>query len=94
MGNRDEQDIPNLYLYSRKEDGSLEKVQLEQTEVEKDIGVYVDQKLSFQEQITNKTNKANIKVYNGNYQDDLWPPCSQNIHPIIQNPCPTPLGSI
>ena len=54
-----EQEIPNLYLYSRKEDGSLEKVQLEQTEVEKDIGVYVDQKLSFQEQITNKTNKAN-----------------------------------
>ena len=59
LGHRQEQEIPNLYLYSRKEDGSLEKVQLEQTEVEKDIGVYVDQKLSFQEQITNKTNKAN-----------------------------------
>ena len=59
MGHRQEQEIHNLYLYSRKEDGSLEKVQLEQTEVEKDIGVYVDQKLSFHEQITNKTNKAN-----------------------------------
>ena len=59
MGHRQEQEIPNLYLYSRKEDGSLEKVQLEQTEVEKDIRVYVDQKLSVHEQITNKTNKAN-----------------------------------
>ena len=59
MGHRQEQELPNLYLHSRKEDGSLEKVQLEQTEVEKDIGVYVDQKRSFQEQIINKTNKAN-----------------------------------
>ena len=59
LGNRQENEIPKLYLYSRKEDGSLEKVQLEQTEVEKDIGVYVDQELNFKEQITSKTNKAN-----------------------------------
>ena len=59
MGHRQEQEIPNLYLYSRKEDGSLEKVQLEQSEVEKNIGAYVDQKVSFLGQITNKTSKAN-----------------------------------
>ena len=54
-----DEDIPTLYLYTRKEDGRLEKVGLENTEVEKDIGVYVDKNLNFQEQITNKTNKAN-----------------------------------
>ena len=59
LGHRQEQEIPNLYLYSTKEDGSLEKGQLEQTEVEKDITAYVDQKLSSEEQIIDKTNKAN-----------------------------------
>ena len=59
LGHRQENKVPKLYLYSRKEDGSLEKVQLEQTEVEKDIRVYVDQELNFKEQITSKSNKAN-----------------------------------
>ena len=55
LGHQQEHEIPNLYLYSKKEDASLEKVQVEQTEVEKGIGVYVDQKLNFQEHIINKT---------------------------------------
>ena len=59
LGYQKDGDIPTLYLYTRKEDGRLEKVDLENTEVEKDIGVYVDKNLNFQEQIPNKTNKAN-----------------------------------
>ena len=33
LGHRQENEVPKLYLYSRKEDGSLENVRLEQTEV-------------------------------------------------------------
>ena len=49
LGHWQEHKIPNLSLYSRKEDGSMKKVQLEQT----------DQKLSSPKQIINKINKAN-----------------------------------
>ena len=51
---RQENEAPKFFLYCRKKDGSLEKVQLEQMDVEKDIGVYVDQELNFKEQITIK----------------------------------------
>ena len=50
---------PCISTQGIKEDGRLEKVDLENTEVEKDIGVYVDKNLNFQEQITNKTKQAN-----------------------------------
>ena len=92
MGHRQEQELPNLYLYSRKENGSLEKLQLELTEVEKDIGVYVDQKLSFQEQIINKTNKANSTM--GIIRRTFDHIDHKNVPPIIQKPCPTLLRSI
>ena len=59
LGYQQDEDTPTLYLYTRKDDGKLEKVDLEKTGVEKDIGVFVDNNLNFREQITNKTNKAN-----------------------------------
>ena len=59
LGYHQDEDTPTLYLYTRKGHNKLETVDLEKTEVEKNIGVYVENNLNFREQITNKTNKAN-----------------------------------
>ena len=59
LGNRPSEDIPTLYLYTQHPNGTLEKVTLQETTSEKDIGVYIDNKLSFRDQINTKTTKAN-----------------------------------
>ena len=59
LGNRPSEDIPKLHLYSQQPDGSLEEIPLQETSSEKDIGVFIDNKLTFKDQITSKTNKVN-----------------------------------
>ena len=59
LGNRPPEDIPKLHLYSQQSDGSLVEIPLQETSSEKDIGVFIDNKLTFKDQITSKTNKAN-----------------------------------
>ena len=59
LGNRPSEDIPTLCLYTQHPNGTLEKVTLQETTSEKDIGVYIDNKLSFRDQINTKTTKAN-----------------------------------
>ena len=59
LGNRSQDDKPKLHLYVREENGSLKESPLEETASEKDIGVIIDNKLSFKEQIDTKTTKTN-----------------------------------
>ena len=60
LGNRPPEDIPTLHLYSQHSNGTLEEIPLQETTSEKDIGVFIDNKLSFTDQINTKTTKANI----------------------------------
>ena len=59
LGNRPPEDKPKLHLYVREDNGSLKESPLEETVSEKDIGVIIDNKLSFREQIDTKATKAN-----------------------------------
>ena len=59
LGNRPPEDIPTLHLYSQHPNRTLEEIPLQETISEKDIGVFIDNKLSFKDQINTKTTKAN-----------------------------------
>ena len=71
LGNRLPKDTPTLHLYLQHPHGSLEKILLQETTREKNIGVFVNNKLSFRDQINTKTTEANtimgIIIRNFNY---------------------------
>ena len=62
LGNRPPESKPKLHLYTRDDNGTLRDASLEETISEKDIGVSVNNKLSFREQIDTKTTKANTAM--------------------------------
>ena len=62
LGNRPPESKPKLHLYTRDDNGTLREAPLEETISEKDIGVSVNNKLSFREQIDTKTTKANTAM--------------------------------
>ena len=59
LGNRPPEDMPKLHLYVREDNDSLKESSLEETVSGKDIGVIIDNRLSFREQIDTKATKAN-----------------------------------
>ena len=62
LGNRPPEYKPKFHLYIREDNGTLREAPLEETSSEKDIGVIIDNKLSFREQIHTKTSKANTTM--------------------------------